>query len=107
MNNQSCTVRPTLIDLNPDKLLYYPFIVNLDRCDGSCNTVEDLLGTICVPNKIQDINLKVFNMSKGTNEPRRVIKHTSSKCIREFDSRKCNSKQNWNSDKCQLKLKKQ
>ena len=44
MNNQACLVRPTLIDLNLDELLYYPFIISMDRCDGSCNTVEDSYG---------------------------------------------------------------
>ena len=37
--------RPTLIDLNSDKytqgLRYYPFVVNLDRSNGSCNTLDD------------------------------------------------------------------
>ena len=43
LNNQPCMARPTLIDLNLDKynqeLRYYPFIVSLDRCNGSCNTL--------------------------------------------------------------------
>ena len=38
--------RPTLIDLNPDEynhgLYYDPFMFNLDRCNGSCNTLDDL-----------------------------------------------------------------
>ena len=29
-------VRPTLIDLNPVKLKYYPFMISLDKCTGSC-----------------------------------------------------------------------
>ena len=40
-----CMTRPTLIDLNSDKytqgLHYYPFVVNLDRSNGSCNTLDD------------------------------------------------------------------
>ena len=28
MNNQACSVRPMLIDLNLDELYYYPTIVN-------------------------------------------------------------------------------
>ena len=35
--------RPTLIDLNLDeydqRLHYYPFMFNIDRCNGSCNTL--------------------------------------------------------------------
>ena len=36
MNSQPCMVRPMFIDLNHDELHYYPFIINLDRCDGGC-----------------------------------------------------------------------
>ena len=45
----------TLINLHPSeysqKLHYYPFSVNLDRCVESCNTLDDLSNRICVPNK--------------------------------------------------------
>ena len=38
--------RPSLIDLNPAKynqgLHYYSLMVNLDRCKGSYNTLDDL-----------------------------------------------------------------
>ena len=43
----------------------YPFIVKLDRCVGSCNTVNDLSNKICVPNKTANLNLTVFNMITG------------------------------------------
>ena len=65
MNKQQCIVRPTRTDLNPDELHYYPFIVSLDRCDASFNTVEHRFGRICVPNTTENVNLKVFNMIKG------------------------------------------
>ena len=32
LNNQLCLARATAIDLNPSKLCYYPFMVNLDTC---------------------------------------------------------------------------
>ena len=31
-------------------------------------TVDDPFGRICAPNKINDVNLSVFNMIKGRNE---------------------------------------
>ena len=34
-NIQQCMVKPMLIDLNLDKLHYYPFIINMSRFDGS------------------------------------------------------------------------
>ena len=44
MNNQPCTVRMMLTDVNPNEIHYYPLMVSLGRCDGCCNTVEDPFG---------------------------------------------------------------
>ena len=60
MNNPPCIVIPTLIDLNPDEFHYYLFIISLDRYDGSCNTIQDAFVRVCVPNKMEDLNLNVF-----------------------------------------------
>ena len=46
------------------------FLVKLDRCVGSCNKV-------CVPNKTEDLNLRVFNMITGRNELKTLTKHIS------------------------------
>ena len=40
LNDEPCRVRPTLIDLNPVKLKYYPFMIRLDKCTGSCNGIS-------------------------------------------------------------------
>ena len=46
LSNQKCTTQSTLINLHPNEysqaLRYYPFAVNLDRCVGSCTTLNDL-----------------------------------------------------------------
>ena len=49
LNNEPCIPRSTLIDLNPFKLNYYPFIISLNKYNGSFNAVDDLSATICVP----------------------------------------------------------
>ena len=59
LNYQTCMIRPTLIGLNPDELYYYPFIVNLGRCDGGCNTVKDPFSRMWVSNEKEDINWKL------------------------------------------------
>ena len=56
-----------LVDLNPNELRYYPFVVNLDRCDGSCNSLDDLSNRIYVSNKTEDLNAKVINMITRTS----------------------------------------
>ena len=52
-------IRPTLIDLNPVKLKYCPFMISSDKCNGSCNVLSR---KICVLKKAKDTNAKIFNM---------------------------------------------
>lgn len=61
-------VRPTLIDLLSPNELYNPVTISVNRCDGQCNTAKDPFGKISVHNKMDYVNLKVFNMIKGINE---------------------------------------
>ena len=68
-------IRPTLINLNPFELNYYAFMINLDKCNGSCNALDDLSAKISVPSKKKDINVKVFNMITKINEAKPLIKH--------------------------------
>ena len=79
---------------------YYPFAVKLDRCVGSCNTLNNLSNKVCVPNITEDLNPNVFEKITGISEPKTLTKHISSKCKWKFDGRKCNSDQWWNNDKC-------
>ena len=59
LNDKPCSVRPTLIDLIPVKLKYYPFIISLNKCTGSCNVLSP---KICLPKETKYINVKAFNM---------------------------------------------
>ena len=55
LSNQKCEIQPTFINLYPNEYSqefhYYPFTVKLDKCVGSCNTLNDLSNKVCVPNK--------------------------------------------------------
>ena len=97
LSNQKCEIQPTLINLHPneysEELHCYPFAVKLDRCVGSCNTLNDLSNKACVLNKIKDLNIHVFNMITGKSESKILTKHISCKCKGKFDGRKCNSNQ--------------
>ena len=54
LSNQKCMIQPTLINLHPNEysqeLHYYSFPDKLDRCTGSCNSLNDLSNKVCVPN---------------------------------------------------------
>ena len=89
-NNQPCTARPTFIDSNPDEhnqgLRYYPFIINLDRCNGSCNTLDNPSGRICGPNKTEKVNLNAFTMITRVNESKTLKKYNSQQ---QLNNNKC------------------
>ena len=72
LNDQQCRTHFTLVNLHFNQyiegLYYYSFADNLNRCMGSCNTLNDLSYKICVPNKTEDLNLSVFKMITGINE---------------------------------------
>ena len=80
-------------------------MVKLDRCVGS-NTLNALSNKVCVPNKIEDLNLSMFNMITGIDESKTLTKHISCECKFRFDGRKCNSDQWWNNDKCRCECNK-
>ena len=44
------------IHLNLDKLHYYLFIISMNRCNGSFNSIEDPFGRICVPKRMKEEN---------------------------------------------------
>ena len=58
LNNKSCMTRPILNDVNPVKFNYYPFIISVDKYNGSCNnTFNDLSAKVCVPSKTKGVNV--------------------------------------------------
>ena len=49
LNDKPCQTRPTLINTNFNKTLFYLFIVSVDKCGGSCNTIDHSYAQVCVP----------------------------------------------------------
>ena len=83
LNDKPCTVRPTLIDLNPIELKYYPFMISSDKCSGSCNVLSP---KICFPKKAKDINVKAFNMIPNKSETKSMTKYISCDCKCKFNT---------------------
>ena len=77
--------------LNSVERKYYPFMISLNNCTGSCNVLSS---NICVPKEKKDINVKEFNMITNKNEAKAMTQHTSCDCKYKSNSRKCNSNQN-------------
>ena len=70
----------TLIDLNPNALNYYRFMISLDKCNGTCNAADDLFTKICVPNKTKSVNTKASKMITRVNRAKILIKHILCHC---------------------------
>ena len=103
LNDESCMVRPTLINFNPVKLKYYPFMVSLGKCTRSYNVLSS---KICVPKETtKHINVEAFNMIARKNEARTMKKHISCDCKCKSNSATCNSNQKWNNQTCQCECK--
>ena len=80
MNNQECKIRPEIIDINTNELLFYLYSITINKCKGSCNTINDPYAKICVPDNIKNTNVKVFNLMSRTNETRHKKWHKTCKC---------------------------
>ena len=72
---------------------YFTIYLQLVQIDVLEKTFNEISNKICVPNKTEDLNLRVCNMITGMNESKTLEKHISHKCECKFDSRKCNSNQ--------------
>ena len=92
LSNQKCLIQPTFTNLHPNEYIqewsYYQFQVNVDRCGGSCNTLDNLSSRVCVSNKTKDLNLHAFNLITGINQSRTLTKHILFKFECKCDSKK-------------------
>ena len=58
----------TTIDLQLSKL---------DNCVGNYTTLNEFSNKVCVPDKIEDLNMHVFNMIAGKRESKTLTKDIS------------------------------
>ena len=100
--NQKCMSRPKILDVNEGdgEALFYPYNVQVNKCSGSCNTLDNPMAKLCVPNVFKGVNMQVYNFLMRLNETRNVLWHESCKCVCKLNSSVCNNKQIWNDDTC-------
>ena len=60
LSNETCLIRPTLIDLNLIEINYYPFMIGLDKFNGSCNAVKNLSTEIIFLSETRDVNYHII-----------------------------------------------
>ena len=89
LNNEPCIIWPTVIDFNSFQVKCYPFMINLNKYNKSCNVLRDLSTIICVPNKTKDVNVKVINVVVIMNKAKTLVKHIPCDCKWKFNSTAC------------------
>ena len=77
----------------------------LDKCNGSCNAMDNLSTKICISSKAKDVNVKVCKMITIKNEVKTLVKHISRNWKLKFNSTVFSSDQQWNNDTCQCECK--
>ena len=62
--NQKCMPRPKILDVNEavDEALFYPYNVLVNKFSASCNTLDDPMAKLCVPNVVKRVNIKVYKL---------------------------------------------
>ena len=40
-------------------------LTSVNKCGGTCNTIDDPYAEVCIPNKVKNMNIKVFNLMSG------------------------------------------
>ena len=94
LSNQKFMAQLSLNDLHSNKysqkLRYYPFAVNLEKCVGSWNTLGELSKRVGVLNKTKGLNVHFSNMILRINQSRTLTGYISCKCECTFYSKKCN-----------------
>ena len=100
--NQKCMPRPKILDVNEGvgEALFYPYNVLVNKCSGSCNTLDNPMAKLCVPVIIKRVNMQVYNFLIRLNETHNVLWHESCKIVCKLNSSIRNNKQIWNSDTC-------
>ena len=99
--NQKCKPRPKILDVNEGvgEALFYPYNVLVNKYSGSCNTLNNPMAKLCVPNIIKRVNMQVYNFLMMLNETTSALWYESCKCVCQLNLSVYNSKQIWNSDK--------
>ena len=56
--NRKCMPRPIILDINEGvgKALFYPYNVLVNKCSGSCDTINNPLAKLCVPGIVKRVN---------------------------------------------------
>ena len=93
MKNRECKTRPQVVNVNSNNPIFYPFSIKINKRSGDCNNINNPYAKICVPDIIENLNVKVFNLMSRTNKTRFIEWHEKCKCKCRLDAIARNNKQ--------------
>ena len=73
LNYHPSCARPTLANINCNNTFLHRFLVSVNKCGGSRNTYYDPYAQVFVPNKVKNMNVKMFNLMSEVNEARFLV----------------------------------
>ena len=68
------------------------FSIKVNKCSGSCNNINDPCAKLCVPDVVNNINVKIFNLMSRINKTRHIISHSTCKWICRLSAGVCNNR---------------
>ena len=72
INTQECKVRPKIINVNSNNLIFYSFSIRTGKCGSSSNNISNPYAKLCVPDVVKNFNVKAFNLLSRINETRYI-----------------------------------
>ena len=84
LNSSPCQARPTLHS----------------NCLGSCSTIDDPYTGVCIPNKVKNFILKVYNSVIGVNQTKHLVQNESGENKYGFNESVYNSLKKRKHDEC-------
>ena len=73
--NQKGMPRPKILDANEGvgEALFYPYDMIVNKCSGSCDTINNPMAKLCVPGIVKRVNVQGYNFLMNLNETRNVL----------------------------------
>ena len=57
MNNQEFKLKPEIININSNEPSFYHYSININKCSGSCNNINDPYAKLCLSGVVKIITV--------------------------------------------------
>ena len=83
-----------------NKYMSFPYKINVNRCIGSCNNINNPYSKVRIPDIIKNVIVKMLDLINLENTTRPIEFHESCKCVCKINKSVCSEKQKFNKNKC-------